>query len=116
MKVRLSSGHAPGDPFIAHQCRVSRISVGEVFYFQANAKYTSVVTAYHEAPIRTPIKALTEQLDPQRFWQIHRSTIVNVSVVEAVHREFGGRLSLTLKDRTESLKMSRPFAHLFRQM
>lgn len=96
--------------------RVQLIGVSEVFYFHASAKYTSVMTASDEFMIRTPIKSLADQLDPQRFWQIHRGTIVNVSVIEAVHREFSGRLSLTLKSRPESLTVSRPFAHLFRQM
>ncbi|SEO82862.1 LytR/AlgR family response regulator transcription factor [Aquisalimonas asiatica] len=96
--------------------RVQLVAVNEVFYFHASAKYTSVVTAGDEVMIRTPIKALADQLDPQRFWQIHRGTIVNASVVEAVHREFGGRLSLTLRGRPESLTVSRPFVHLFRQM
>ena len=40
-------------------------------------KYTRVVLAQSEALIRTPLKDLLAELDPERFWQIHRSTLVN---------------------------------------
>ncbi len=96
--------------------RVQLIGVNEVVYFSASDKYTSVFTAGTELFIRTPIKTLATQLDPQKFWQIHRGTIVNVSQIASVYREFGGRLSITLKGRPEHLTVSRAFAHLFRQM
>ncbi len=96
--------------------RVQLISVDEVLYFEASEKYTSVVTAAREFLIRTPLKELIEQLDPDRFWQVHRSTIVNLQQVESVHRDFAGRLTLTLKDHPATLTVSRSYAHLFRQM
>lgn len=96
--------------------RVELVGADQVIYFHASAKYTSVVTAHGEYTIRTPIRMLAEQLDPQLFWQVHRATIVNVRSVERVHREFGGRLTLVLKERPEQLTVSRAFAHRFRQM
>lgn len=96
--------------------RVELVGADQVIYFHAISKYTSVLTADGEYTIRTPIKMLAEQLDPQLFWQIHRATIVNVRRVERVHREFAGRLTLVLKERPEQLTVSRAFAHLFRQM
>ncbi len=96
--------------------RVELIAVDEVHYFLAADKYTSVVTQEREYLIRTALKELAGQLDPQRFWQIHRGTIVNVERVAAVQRDFGGRLSLTLRGRSEPLKVSRGYSHLFRQM
>ena len=59
--------------------QVRLIPVDDVCYFQANDKYTSVFTADTEALIRTPLKELAAQLDPERFWQVHRGTIVNVA-------------------------------------
>lgn len=96
--------------------QVRLISVDEVCYFQANDKYTSVFTAEGEALIRTSLKELSEQLDPQRFWQIHRSTIVNLAHVAATTRELSGRTLVKLKTRPETLSVSRAFAHHFRQM
>jgi len=96
--------------------QVRLIAVEEVCYFQANDKYTSVFTAEGEALIRTSLKELAEQLDPERFWQIHRSTIVNLAAVASTTRDLTGRTQLRLKARPETLAVSRAFAHRFRQM
>ena len=96
--------------------QVRLIAVDDVCYFQANDKYTSVYTADCEALIRTPLRELAGSLDPERFWQVHRGTIVNVAHVQATNRDLTGRLSLALKTRSETLAVSRAFAHRFRQM
>jgi DNA-binding LytR/AlgR family response regulator len=95
---------------------VRLITVDEVCYFQADTKYTRVVTAHSEALIRRPLKELQEQLDPSYFWQIHRSTIVNANAIAGVSRDFRGRVSVKLKARSEKLAVSEGNAHLFRQM
>ncbi len=95
---------------------VRLIAVDEVAYFQANDKYTSVFTAEGEALIRTPLKELADQLDPKRFWQVHRGTIVNVAHIATTTRELTGRVTLALKSRPETVIVSRAYAHLFRQM
>jgi DNA-binding LytR/AlgR family response regulator len=96
--------------------QVRLIAVEEVCYFQANDKYTSVFTAEGEALIRTPLKELGEQLDPDRFWQVHRGTIVNLAHVAATTRDLSGRTQIKLKSRPETLAVSRAFAQRFRQM
>jgi DNA-binding LytR/AlgR family response regulator len=95
---------------------VRMIPVEEVCYFQAADKYTSVVTRDAELLIRTPLKELLAQLPQDRFRQVHRSTVVNLAEVAAAVRDETGRLSLRLKQRKESLQVSRVFAELFRQM
>ncbi len=92
------------------------ITVDEIAYFQADNKYTRVVTADGEALIRKPLKELVDELDPNQFWQIHRSTMVNVASVEGVTRDFRGRMLVKLKGRTETLPVSDSYTHLFRQM
>ncbi|MEO8487628.1 MAG: LytTR family DNA-binding domain-containing protein [Betaproteobacteria bacterium] len=95
---------------------VRLIPVDDVSYFQANDKYTSVFTAEGEALIRTPLKELLAGLDPDRFWQVHRGTIVNLAHVAATTRDLAGRVSIALKRRPEKVAVSRAFAHRFRQM
>jgi DNA-binding LytR/AlgR family response regulator len=92
------------------------ITVDEIVYFQADNKYTRVVTADGEALIRKPLKELSEELDPGQFWQIHRSTMVNVGAVAGVTRDFRGRMLLRLKGRDDTLQVSDSYTHLFRQM
>jgi DNA-binding LytR/AlgR family response regulator len=62
------------------------VSVSEVLLFQSKDKYTSVLTAERERYIRIPIKDLIDQLDPEEFWQVHRSSIVRAAAVERVSR------------------------------
>ena len=92
------------------------IAVEDVLFFQSDEKYTCVATAESEALIKTPIKELLEGLDPDKFWQIHRSAIVNVKAIEAVTRDFRGQAQVKVKGRKEILTVSRPFSHLFKQM
>jgi DNA-binding LytR/AlgR family response regulator len=96
--------------------QVKLIAVGDVVYFQSDAKYTRVVLASGEALIRTPLKDLMSDLDPDRFCQIHRGTIVNLEAVAGVWREDAERQFVLLKDRQEKLPISRQFTHLFKQM
>lgn len=111
----------PADGFL-HWIRVQvqnsvhLIPVGEVDYFQAKDKYTLVITAEGESLIRKSIKELISELDPNLFWQIHRSIIVNVSKIERVSRSFTGRGIVRLKERPELLTVSRNYLHLFKQM
>lgn len=90
--------------------------VDEICYFQSDTKYTRAVTASNESLIRKSLKELVEELDPSLFWQIHRSTIVNVNAISAVSRDLAGHPIVKLKSRKEALPVSQPFAHRFRQM
>lgn len=90
------------------------INVADILFFRSDEKYTRIQLLDQEAFIRTPIRELVTQLDPQQFWQIHRSTIVNLSAVAAVQRDETGRQRVTLKSHAEVLEVSRSFAHVFR--
>lgn len=90
------------------------IMVADVLYFESDTKYTRVVTADGDALIRTSVRELLAQLDSNQFWQIHRSTIVNLAAVQSVHREALGRMSITLKGRPERLSVSQTFQSRFK--
>jgi DNA-binding LytR/AlgR family response regulator len=90
--------------------------VEEVVFFQSDDKYTRVVTGDGESLIRKPIRELLEELDPRRFWQIHRATIVNVDYIAGVRRGMKDQAEITLRDHPTTLTVSRAFTHLFKQM
>lgn len=92
------------------------IAVADVVYFQAEDKYTKVVTSDSAALIRKPIKDLYDELDQEAFWQIHRATIVNLQAIARVERDFRDQPVITLKSRPEKLTVSRTFAHRFKAM
>ncbi|MFO1398874.1 MAG: LytTR family DNA-binding domain-containing protein [Burkholderiales bacterium] len=92
------------------------IATDEVLYFQAEDKYTKVVTADAEALIRKPIKELYAELDSEAFWQVHRGTIVNLRAIARVERDWRDQPVILLKDRAEKLVVSRTFAARFKAM
>jgi DNA-binding LytR/AlgR family response regulator len=95
---------------------VRLIPVEEVLFFQSDEKYTRVVTVDSEALIRKPIKELLDELDPEKFWQVHRATIVNVDAIASVRRGLKDQAEIALKGHRETLLVSRNFTHLFKQM
>ena len=95
---------------------VRMIAVEEVCYFRSTDKYTSVLTRDAELLLRTPLRELIAQLDAEQFWQVHRSTVVNVRQIAAAHHRSPGRVTLSLRERKETLNVSRSYGHLFRQM
>jgi DNA-binding LytR/AlgR family response regulator len=90
------------------------IDVKDVLFFRSDEKYTRVQTKEQEAFIRTPIRELLPRLDGQQFWQVHRSTIVNLGAIAAVTRDDTGRQRVHISGHPEVLEVSRSFAHLFR--
>lgn len=95
---------------------VHLVPVDQVLYFEAADKYVRVVTADKEHLIRTSLRELLPQLDPQRFWQVHRGTVVQARAVVTARREESGKVTLTLAGRPEKLVASRLYAHLFKGM
>ncbi len=95
------------------------VPVEQVLYFEAADKYLRVVTPERELLIRTPLKDLLPQLDTQRFWQIHRGTVVRADAIASASRDEAGKLWVHLQSqhhRPERLAVSRLYAHLFKAM
>ena len=92
------------------------IMVDDIAYFQADNKYTVVMTEEGEALLRKPIRELLDVLDPVLFKQIHRSTIVNLKAIASITRDDTGKGTVKLKSRPETLAVSQPFMTLFRNM
>lgn len=103
--VRASQGE------LTHQ-----IDVADVIFFRADDKYTCVQTSAGEHLIRTPIAELAEQLDPEIFWQVHRSTLINLRFVAGTRRDELSRLFVRLHGPVGELPVSRAYVHLFKAM
>ncbi len=93
-----------------------QIAVGDVMFFHADDKYTCVRAEKAEYLIRTPISELAAQLDPQQFWQIHRSTIVNLDHLAGTRRDDASRLFVRIAGWKDELPVSRAYVHLFKPM
>ena len=97
-----------------------QVPVDEVLFFHADDKYTIVQTAAGEHLIRTPIFELASQLDPERFWQVHRSTIINLDHLAGTRRDEQSRLFVRVRGPegvlARELAVSRAYVHLFKAM
>ncbi|MFN3375945.1 MAG: LytR/AlgR family response regulator transcription factor [Burkholderiaceae bacterium] len=118
-------GSAPGAVAAPAPLRLLQVGVGtqirmvpvdEVLVLEAADKYVRVLTATHEYLLRMPLKELAAQLDPNIFWQVHRSLLVRASEIATVTRDEAGRLHLGLRTRPERLPVSRLYAHRFKAM
>jgi DNA-binding LytR/AlgR family response regulator len=97
------------------------IPVDDIDYFRSDAKYTLVAWRDEagqrgEAVVRTALKDLLVQLDPEQFAQVHRSIVVNLRAISHVRRQGNETAEIHLKGRKEVLPVSRSYLHLFRQM
>jgi DNA-binding LytR/AlgR family response regulator len=92
------------------------VSTREILFFQSDEKYTRVQTATAELLIRKTLKELADELDPDEFWRIHRSTLVRVEAIAEVSRDMRGRQMLRVRNYPHALEVSRNHSHLFQQM
>ena len=95
---------------------VHMVPVDEVVYFEAADKYVRVITVGEEYLIRTSLRELLPQLDGQRFWQVHRGTVVQATEISQALRDEQGRVQLVLRHRPERLSVSRLYAPRFKGM
>ncbi len=99
-----------------HQGGIRLIPVTDVCYFRATDKYTMVRIREGEFLIRTALRELEEQLDPDRFWRVHRAAIINAKAIQTATRSFTGAYTLSFKEIQDHVNVSRAYSHLFKQM
>ena len=95
---------------------IQLIPLEDILFFISDEKYTRVQTASMEALIRKPIQELVEEIDMSLFWQIHRSTLVNIKAIAGVSRDERGRQLVSVRGHPEKLEVSRSYVGLFKGM
>jgi DNA-binding LytR/AlgR family response regulator len=95
---------------------ITMVPIDEVIYFEVADKYMRVITLEREHLIRTSLRELQAQLDPQRFWQVHRGTVVRCDAIASAQRDESGKLTLLLRGHPDRLAVSRLYSHLFKGM
>jgi len=89
-------------------------SVEEIIYFQASGRYVEVVTIERQFVVRMPLKNLLQQLDPELFWRIHRSIVININFLDHVKADDPDQLAALMKHVSKPLPVSRSSQHLFK--
>jgi DNA-binding LytR/AlgR family response regulator len=95
---------------------IHMVPVADVLYFEAADKYVRVITVEREYLVRISLRELLPQLDAQRFWQVHRGTVVRADAIATAVRDESGKVALTLRGHKDKLTASRLYAHLFKAM
>jgi len=95
---------------------IELVAVDSLVYLEAADKYVRAVTATRDYWVRVSLRELLPQLDAERFWQVHRSTVVNIDAVARAHRLENGGVQLELRDRAERLAVSRVHAARFKAL
>lgn len=99
---------------VPHGAELRVIAASEICYLRADNKYTTLATAHGTFLMTSSLRQMRDKLDPQMFWQIHRSVVVNVGAIDVIYRTFRGALEVKLKGRSELLPVSAAHAHRFR--
>lgn len=121
LQALLQAHAAPAQPRLRHlQAAVGDaielVPVDALLYLEAADKYVRAVTASREYWVRVSLRELLPQLDPERFWQIHRGTVVNIDAVSRAQRQENGTVVLHLRERGETLTASRLHAARFKAL
>ena len=86
--------------------KVSFVPVSDIEYITASGPYVEIHAQGKTHLIRESIQALYKKLDPEDFMRIHRSIIVRMPLVVALHKGGGGDYEVELKT-GQRLRVSR---------
>jgi DNA-binding LytR/AlgR family response regulator len=95
---------------------IELVPVDDLVYLEAADKYVRAVTAGRDYWVRMSLRELLPQLDGERFWQVHRSTVVHIDAVARALRQENGTVLLELRHRPEKLTVSRVHAIRFKAL
>jgi len=107
VEAQLPKGQTRREYICAHRCgEIRLIYLGDILYFQADQKYTTVKTLDGEALIEEPLKSLEQEFG-DRFLRVHRNALVAADLIERLEitEWHGGKLHL--RGVSETLDVSR---------
>nr|WP_255481502.1 LytTR family transcriptional regulator DNA-binding domain-containing protein [Rhodanobacter sp. ANJX3] len=82
------------------------IEVDDIVWIKASGNTVQIHLADGMHEMRETMSALVERLDPRHFARVHRSAIINVRRIKAIHPWFNGYHVVTM-DTGQKLRMSR---------
>jgi DNA-binding LytR/AlgR family response regulator len=95
---------------------IKMFPIDKILFFTSDEKYTRVVCSDDEAHVRKPLKEIIDGLDPEVFWQIHRSVVVRADAIAKAHRDELGKVTVQLRGCKDLLKVSQAYAWRFKPM
>jgi len=88
----------------------------EIVYFKSEDKVVFAYLADSDFIVNYTLEELQNRLHPDKFFRIHRSTIVNLNYVKTIEAWFGGGYKMKVKNkRNTELTISRSAGRLLRE-
>ena len=88
--------------------RVFFIKTDEIDWIEAAGNYLKLHVGRDAHLIRETMQSIEAKLDPEKFFRIHRSTLVQIDRIKELHPLFGGDYAVILRNGTE-LNLSRNY-------
>jgi two-component system LytT family response regulator len=84
------------------------VKANELMYVEAEGNYVALYTAAHKYLLHETLTALEARLDPSLFCRIHRSILLNISLIKHIHSHFNGDYTIILQT-GKTLRLSRNY-------
>ncbi len=92
------------------------INEDKIVYFASDQKLVFAHLEDTKYLVNYKLEELSARLDPEKFFRIHRSTIVNLNYVQTIEAWFGGGYKMKVRDKQKTeLTISRAAGKLLRQ-
>jgi len=93
------------------QDRICLVPVEQIEFIEASGNYVRIHMDKSAYLLRETVQSIEGQLDPEKFWRIHRSTIVNIERIREIRKMFHGSYRVVMANGKE-LTLSRKYNHL----
>ncbi len=80
----------------------------DIYWFEADGNYLRIVTENKKYFVRHTLSGMEEYLDPELFYRVSRSTIVNIDWVNQIQDHYYGNFIIEMKNGKE-LKMTKNY-------
>ncbi len=87
----------------------------DIIYFTSEQGKTYAVTENGKYEVKEKLYVLSDSLKNKGFIQINKSTVVNINFVKSISAEFSGNYTARLKDKKETLIISRKYFNSFKE-
>ena len=87
----------------------------DIIYFVSEQSKTYAVTESGKYEVKEKLYVLSDSLKHKGFIQINKSTVVNINFVKSISAEFSGNYTARLKNKTETLIISRKYFNSFKE-
>jgi two-component system LytT family response regulator len=96
---------------VSAEDRICLLPVERIEFIEASGNYIRIHVGKSAYLLRETVQSIEGKLDPEKFWRIHRSTIVNIERIREIKQMFHGSYRMVMANGKE-VTLSRKYKHL----